>query len=177
MSDVDSLRFPIGRFNFEQAATPENIANWIGSIEEAPARLRDAVQGLTDFQLDTRYRPEGWTVRQVVHHLPDSHMNSYVRFKLAMTEDVPTIRPYDETRWAELPEARTAPVNVSLDLLDTLHRRWTLFLRSMKPTDFSRNFRHPELGELNVGLNVGLYAWHGEHHITHITELRKREGW
>lgn len=177
MSDAEALRYPIGPFDFNQRATPEKIAAWIGIIEKCPAHVREAVAGLSNDQLDTPYRPEGWTVRQVVHHLPDSHLNSYVRFKLALTEDTPTIRPYFEDRWAELREARTAPVEVSLNLLESLHRRWVLFLRNLEPADFSRNFRHPELGQLNVGLNVGLYAWHGAHHVAHITRLRERMGW
>lgn len=177
MSDTDPLRYPIGQFDFITTAEPELVVEWIDAIEAAPAALRAAVAGLSNEQLDTPYRSGGWTVRQVVHHLPDSHMNSYVRFKLALTEDVPTIRPYFEDRWAELPEARTAPVDVSLNLLDALHRRWVLFLRNLDEADLARNFRHPELGELNVGLNIGLYAWHGAHHVAHITRLRERMGW
>ena len=171
------LRYPIGQFDLKQQATPEKIKHWIWVIEQTPGELRKAVNGLDNTQLDTRYRPDGWTVRQVVHHLPDSHMNSYIRFKLAITEAVPTIRPYHEDRWAELTEARMAPIDASLDLLDALHSRWALFLKSLGPDDFARNFRHPELGELNVGLNVGLYAWHGQHHVAHITTLREREEW
>lgn len=177
MTEMDALRYPIGKYSFNQAVTPEKLANWIAILDAAPKALREAVSGFNDAQLDTRYRPEGWTLRQVVHHLADSHINSYVRFKLAMTEDVPTIRPYHEERWAELEEARTAPVEISLALLDALHRRWVLFLRNLTPADFARNFRHPELGELNVGLSVGLYAWHCEHHHAHITRTREREGW
>lgn len=177
MTDITALQYPIGPFDFAQSPTPETITAWIDRIERAPANLRAAVDGLDDNQLDTPYRPAGWTVRQVVHHLPDSHLNSYVRFKLALTEDVPTIRPYHEDRWAELDDARHAPVTLSLDLLDALHRRWTRFLRSLSESDFQRNFRHPDLGELNVGINVGLYAWHGDHHVAHITRLRERQGW
>lgn len=177
MDDMEALRYPLGRFDFEQSITPDKLAFWIDTIETTPARLRHAVTGLTDVQLETPYRPDGWTVCQVVHHMPDSHMNSYVRFKLAMTEDVPTIRPYHEDRWAGLAEARSAPVEVSLALLEALHRRWVLFLRNLAPEDFSRRFRHPDLGELDLGLNVGLYAWHGQHHIAHITCLRERRGW
>lgn len=177
MTELETLRYPIGRFDFKQAVSPEKLTAWIGIIEAAPARMRDAVAGLDDAQLDTRYRPDGWTIRQVVHHVADSHINSYVRFKLAMTEDVPTIRPYHEERWAELEEARTGPVDLSLDLIEALHRRWVMFLRNMAQSDFDKNFRHPELGELNVGRNVGLYAWHCEHHLSHITRAREREGW
>jgi hypothetical protein len=177
MTQSDPLRYPIGRFDVSQSVTADTLRTWIESIEKTPETLRAAVNGLDETQLDTPYRPQGWTVRQVVHHLPDSHMNSYIRFKLAATEEAPTIRPYDEVRWAELREARTAPIEVSLDLLDALHRRWVLFLRSLSPADFLRTLRHPEIGELVVGTSVGLYAWHGEHHIAHITGLRERQGW
>ena len=125
----------------------------------------------------TPYRPDGWTVRQVVHHVPDSHLNSYCRFKLALTEDEPVIRAYHEDRWAELEEARTAPVEVSLALLESLHRRWVLMLNSLAPSDFQRTFRHPDIGVVSLAQNVCLYAWHGRHHTAHITSLREREGW
>jgi hypothetical protein len=146
-------------------------------IEQAPARLRAVVAGLSDAQLDTPYRPVGWTVRQVVHHVPDSHLNSYVRFRLALTEKEPTIKPYDESRWAELTDARTAPIEISLALLESLHARWTLLLHSLKPEDFSREFRHPELGTVSLDKNLALYAWHGRHHVAHIASLRERMGW
>lgn len=139
--------------------------------------MRAAVAGLNDEQLDTPYRPGGWTVRQVVHHVPESHLNSYVRFKLAITEDEPTIKPYFEDRWAELDDARQAPIALSLDLLEALHGRWIWFLRSLKQADFQRTFRHPELGIVSVDKNIALYAWHGEHHVAHITSMRKRMGW
>ncbi|HKG22797.1 MAG TPA: putative metal-dependent hydrolase, partial [Blastocatellia bacterium] len=145
--------------------------------EETPARLREAVEWLSPEQLETPYRPGGWTVRQVVHHVPDSHLNSYVRFKLALTEDHPTIRPYREDRWAELEDARSAPLDVSLALLDSLHGRWVLLLRSLKPEDFARTFEHPELGEVSLEKNVALYAWHGRHHVAQITSLIERMGW
>lgn len=174
---MTDLSYPIGRFQFEGEVTPARRAEWIDQIEEAPAKLRAAVSGLSGQQLDTPYRPGGWTVRQVVHHLPDSHLNSYVRFKLALTEDAPTIKPYNEALWAELGEARTAPVEISLALLDALHRRWVLFLRSLRPEDFARTFRHPALGIMTLDRNVALYAWHGRHHVAHITSLRERMGW
>jgi hypothetical protein len=173
----EDLRYPIGPFTMEGAITPARLEEWIGQIAEAPARLREAVAGLNDQQLDTPYRPGGWTVRQVTHHLPDSHLNSYCRFRLALTEDEPLIKPYDEVRWAELPDARTAPVELSLDLLDTLHRRWVLLLRSLNETAWNRRFRHPELGVRSLRQNLGLYAWHGRHHVAHITALRRRMGW
>ena len=135
------------------------------------------MQALSEARLDTPYRPGGWTVRQVVHHLPDSHLNSYVRFKLALTEDEPTIKPYYEDRWVELQEAKTAPIELSLALLDSLHKRWVLMLRSMKSEDWKRTFRHPDLGVVSLEKNVALYSWHGRHHVAHITSLGERMGW
>ena len=149
---------------------------WIDSIAGAPSQLRGAVAGLSDAQLDTPYRPGGWTVRQVVHHLPDSHMNAFVRMKLALTEELPTIRPYDEARWAELPDA-SAPLPPSLELLDALHAKWVLLLRRLAEADWSRTFRHPESGDWRLDHVLSMYAWHGAHHIAHITSLRQREGW
>lgn len=171
------LRYPIGEFKYEGPLTDDQRAAFIGKIEETPARMRAAVAGLNDEQLDTPYRPGGWTVRQVVHHVPESHLNSYVRFKLAITEDEPTIKPYFEDRWAELDDARQAPIALSLDLLEALHRRWVWFLRSLKQADFQRTFRHPDLGIVSVDKNIALYAWHGQHHVAHITSLRARMGW
>jgi hypothetical protein len=173
----DDLRYPIGKFHLEGAITPERLAEWIGQIAEAPARLREAVAGLDEGQLDTPYRPGGWTVRQVVHHLPDSHLNSYTRFRLALTEDEPTIKPYDEVRWAELPDARTAPPEPSLALLEGLHQRWVLLLQSLTDADWGRRFVHPELGVRTLRQTVAMYAWHGRHHVAHITSLRRRQGW
>lgn len=171
-------RFPIGRFTPKKAPlTPEERERHIRSIEEHPAALRAAVYGLTDAQLDTPYRDGGWTVRQVVHHVADSHLNSYQRFKLALTEDNPTIRTYDQTTWAETHEARTAPVEVSLALLEALHRRWALFLRSLAPADFGRTMEHPEIGSITVDFLLELYGWHGPHHTAHVTGLRERMGW
>lgn len=139
--------------------------------------MRAAVQGLSPQQLDTRYRPQGWTVRQVVHHVPDSHMNAYIRFKLALTEDAPTIKTYHEDLWAELADSRSTPVETSLTLLETLHERWVALLRSLKDEDWKRSFRHPELGPMPLDANLALYAWHGAHHTAHITTLRQRNGW
>ena len=158
-------------------ATPELRRQWIAELAAAPAALRAAVAGLNDRQLNTPYRPGGWTVRQVVHHLPDSHVNSYMRFRLALTEDCPTIRPYDEAGWAELADARTAPVEVSLSMLESLHRRWVLLLEGLTPQDCVRRFVHPAIGERNVNWLLACYAWHGRHHVAHITELRRRENW
>jgi uncharacterized damage-inducible protein DinB len=139
--------------------------------------LRAAVRGLSETQLDTEYRPGGWTVRQVVHHMPDSHLNSYVRFKLALTEDEPTIKPYAEDRWAELADSKATPVEVSLTLLDSLHDRWVRLLRPLGEEEWKRTFRHPSLGPMTLEKTLALYAWHGRHHVAHITELRKRMSW
>ncbi len=174
---TDDLRYPIGTFRAPATTTEAERSALIEQIDDAPARLREAVQGLGREQLETPYRPGGWTVRQVVHHVPDSHLNSYVRFRLALTEDEPTIRSYQEDRWAELPDARTAPLEVSLDLLDALHRRWTRLLRSLTPPDWERRFRHPELGLMSLERTLALYAWHGRHHVAHVTSLRDRMGW
>lgn len=171
------LRYPVGPFKFAGTLSAEQRQAHIDQIAVTPENMRAAVAGLSEEQLDTPYRPEGWTVRQVVHHVPDSHLNSYVRFKLALTEEHPTIRAYDENLWADTDDARTAPVEVSLDLLESLHRRWVLFLRSFDDKDFLRTFNHPELGTVSVDKNVALYAWHGRHHVAHITSLRERNGW
>ncbi len=170
-------RFPIGKFHFDGPPTEAQRAQLIANIEQAPAALREAVKGLSPQQLDTPYREGGWTVRQVVHHVPDSHMNAYVRYKLALTEDDPTIKPYAEDRWARLADSQSTPVEVSLTLLDSLHGRWVRLLRSLKPDDWKRTFRHPELGSVSLEKNLVLYSWHGGHHVAHITELRKRMGW
>ncbi len=174
---MNDLRYPIGKFQAPPSYVPVVRATFIRQIEEAPARLREAVSGLSERQLDHPYREGGWTVRQVVHHLPDSHMNSYIRFKLAVTEDEPTIKPYDEAQWAKLHDATTGAVEVSLALLEALHHRWVLFLRSLSEAQLSRTFRHPELGMISLDQNLALYAWHGRHHVAHITALRDRMGW
>jgi uncharacterized damage-inducible protein DinB len=171
------LRYLIGKFKWEGQTTDEQRRQHIDEIAAAPARLRDAVRGLNEQQLNAPYRPGGWSVRQVVHHLPDSHMNSYVRFKLALTEENPTIKPYEEARWAELTDGRIAPVEVSLMLLDSLHHRWVMLLRSLTPAEWLRTFTHPELGPMTLDKTAALYAWHGKHHVAHITSLRERNGW
>jgi uncharacterized damage-inducible protein DinB len=171
------LRYPIGKFKYEGELSDEQRGGAIRQIAEAPAKLRAAVQGLNDEQLNTPYRPEGWTVRQVVHHVPDSHRNAYTRFKLGLTEEEPVVKPYDEVRWANLADTRDTPVEVSLALLDFLHRRWVILLASLRPQDFARRFRHPELGAMTLDKNLALYAWHGRHHVAHITSLRERMGW
>lgn len=175
---TSDLRFPIGPFRFDGVTTPARRHERIERIAAAPQALRAAVRDLTDAQLDTPYRPGGWTVRQVVHHLPDSHANAYIRFKLALTEDVPTIRPYDEARWAELRDGRTGAVEISLRLLEAIHDRWLLVLRALGPGDLERTLFHPERNvTMTLDELLELYAWHGSHHIAHITGLREREGW
>ncbi len=171
MIDLQQLRFPIGKYErpAHLPVAPEVRAGLIADIERAPAGLRTAVSGLSESQLDTRYRPGGWTIRQVVHHVPDSHMNGYTRMRLAVTEDNPTIKPYQEARWAELPDVSAVPIEVSLRLLEALHVRWTAFLRGLAPSDFERTFFHPELGVLPLDVAVGIYAWHGKHHTAHVT--------
>jgi uncharacterized damage-inducible protein DinB len=175
---MEDPRYPIGPFRFDGRANAELREHWIGEIAAAPGALRAAVAGLSPKQLDTSYREHGWTVRQVVHHLPDSHLNAYTRIKLALTEDEPVIKPYDEGRWAELPDVRATPVETSLTLLDCLHRRWVLLLRELRAEDFGRRFRHPE-HRRSIGLDevVAMYAWHGRHHVAQITSLRTRMGW
>ena len=177
MSAQPDLRYPTGRFQSPQSITPQLRRVWIDEIAAAPAQLRAAVVGLTDDQLDTPYRPGGWTVRQVVHHVPESHMNAYVRIKLALTEDQPTIKPYDEALWAELPDVGDTPIEVSLELLDSLHDRWVRLLRLLSEQQWTRTFRHPEMGLMTVEKTLALYAWHGKHHVAHITSLRERNGW
>ncbi len=174
---MDDLRFPVGKFHYSGAGSAGEQQVFLEEIAQTPARLRAAVAGLDEKQFDTPYRPGGWTVRQVVHHVPDSHLNSYVRFKLALTEDEPTIKTYAEDRWAELPDNKATPVEVSLTLLDSLHDRWVRLLRSLTPEQWKRTFRHPELGPMTLEKTLALYAWHGRHHVAHITELRKRMSW
>jgi uncharacterized damage-inducible protein DinB len=171
------LRYPIGPFKFDGGISADGRRRLIDEIEQAPAKLRAAVHGLSAEQLDTPYRSGGWTVRQLVHHLPDSHVNAYTRFKLALTEQEPVIKPYEQDRWAELSDARTAPVELSLALLESLHRRWVLLLRSLTAADFARTFKHPEMGVVSLDKNLALYAWHGKHHVAHITALRERMAW
>lgn len=175
---ADDLRYPLGRFEFDGDTTPHAREQRIADIAAAPAQLRSAVDGLSPAQLDTPYRPGGWTVRQVVHHVPDSHLNAYTRIKLALTEDEPTIKPYEEARWAELKDGRDGPIEPSLILLDALHQRWVLLLRSLGPEHYRRRFRHPEHGRLiDLDEIMAMYAWHGRHHVAHITSLRHRMGW
>jgi uncharacterized damage-inducible protein DinB len=174
---MEDLRFPVGKFHYDGSPSPQQKQVFLEEIAQTPSKLRDAVAGLADAQLDTPYRPGGWTVRQVVHHVPDSHLNSYTRFKLALTEDEPTIKTYAEDRWAELADSKATPIEVSLTLLDSLHDRWVRLLRALSPEEWKRTFRHPELGPMTLEKTLALYAWHGRHHVAHITELRKRMSW
>ena len=173
---MNDLRFPIGRFSFPPPATADQRAQWIAEIAETPSKLRAAAAGLGDRQLDTPYRDGGWTVRQVVHHIADSHMNSYVRCKLALTEYDPTIKPYDESAWATLADNHM-PVEVSLALTRALHERWVALFESLGEKDFQKKFLHPERGPQDLETTVALYAWHSRHHTAHITSLRTRMGW
>lgn len=174
---MQDLRYPIGKASIPEVITEADRREFVQAIADAPAKLRAAVQGLSPEQLDTPYRPGGWTVRQVVHHYPDSHMNGYIRFRLALTEDEPTIKTYQEALWAELPEARTAPVEISLALFEALHRRWVLLLQALTAEQWTRCLVHPEMGKMPLEKYAATYAWHSRHHVAHITELRKRMGW
>lgn len=171
------LRYPIGKFSFPQSTTASQREQWIADIAASPAKLRAAVAGLTPQQLETPYRDGGWTVRQVVHHVPESHMNAYIRFKLALTENEPTVKPYDESAWAKLPDVPGTPIETSLALLDALHDRWVRVLRLIEGADWNRTFRHPEIGIVKLEGNLALYSWHGKHHTAHITSLRDRMKW
>ncbi len=170
-------RYPIGNPDLKEQYTAEERKRLFDQIAAAPARLREATAGLSDAQLDTPYREGGWSVRQVVHHVPDSHLNAYIRTKLALTEDEPTIKPYDEAAWAALDDSRATPIDVSLTLFEKLHVRWVNLLRSTPESAFAKTWRHPEYGVRTLDWLVGLYAWHGRHHTAHITSLRERNGW
>jgi uncharacterized damage-inducible protein DinB len=176
MSDLDDLRYPVGRFS-PPASTDAGIRTaHIQTLRMLPGVLRSAVSGLDDAQLDTPYREGGWTVRQVVHHVPDSHAMCYTRFKLALTEDWPTIKPYDEAAWANLADSRL-PIEVSLAMLEVVHERWVSLLESMTEADFQKGFTHPERGSQKLATTLALYDWHSRHHTAHITGLRARQGW
>jgi uncharacterized damage-inducible protein DinB len=169
---MDDLRYPVGPFVYDRDTTPARRAEWIRQIAGAPALLRSAVSGLSDRQIETPYRPGGWTVRQVVHHVPDSHLNAYCRFKLALTEDNPTIKPYDEAAWANVADTAGTPLEVSLTLLEALHQRWVVLLDAMTPADFARPLLHPERGAISLDWMLQLYAWHGRHHAGHVMLVR-----
>ena len=171
------LQYPIGKLERKSQLTEDERKAMIRQIADTPANLRKAVAGLTDQQADTPYRPGGWTVRQVAHHLPDSHMNAYIRVKLALTESQPPAKPYNEKLWAELFDVKEAPIDSSVRLLEALHERWVLLLRSLSPADCARTLVHPEIGVMTIDSIVNLYSWHGRHHVAHITSLRDRMGW
>lgn len=172
------LRYPIGEFaSVGRALTPEERVTHIDTIQAHPTKMRAAVSGLTGEQIDTRYRDGGWTVRQVVHHVVDSHVNSYVRFKLALTEESPTITTYEEAQWAELPDSLQLPIEASLAILEPLHHRWVHLLRQLTPDDFARTLVHPEIGTITVDHLLEIYGWHCPHHEAHITTLREARGW
>lgn len=177
MPDLESLRYPIGRFSPTLSTTPATRAAHIQTLRVLPANLRIAVSGLTGTQIDTPYREGGWTVRQLVHHIADSHANSYVRFKLALTEEWPTIKPYNEAAWAELADSRKLPVEPSLEMTAALHARWDALLESLSDEDFQRGYIHPERGRQDLATALALYEWHSRHHTAHISSLRARNGW
>jgi len=178
---MTDLQYPIGKFQWVEPQTEEQRADHraehIQTLAKLPAQMRAAVQGLRPDQLDTPYRPEGWTVRQVVHHVPDSHLNAYIRFKLALTEEQPQIKAYKEAEWAKLADSTITPVEVSLQLLAALHSRWVDLLQAMGPSDFERTLYHPERGALTLEHMLAMYAWHSDHHLAHITALRERMNW
>jgi hypothetical protein len=174
---MNDLRYPIGEFSNDSAVTPEKRRVWVQQIADTPKNLREAVDGLSEEQLLTPYRPDGWTVCQVVHHVADSHLNSYIRFRLGLTEDRPLIRTYDQDRWANLPDATTVRIDTSLLLLEALHIRWVELLDSFTDADFARRLQHPEWGEISLDTNLQIYAWHGLHHVAQIKSLRERESW
>ena len=170
-------RYPIGKFDRNINVTKEMRSDFMNIIDTLPSQLRMEVENLSEQQLDTPYRFGGWTIRQVVHHIPDSHINSYVRFKLALTENNPTIKTYEEHLWAELKDSLETPINISLTLLEALHSRWVILLRSLTDEQFEKTFQHPEWGNITLSKTLALYAWHSKHHLAHITELKKKMGW
>jgi hypothetical protein len=174
---LELLRYPIGRYEAPQLYRSADVKQALRTLEALPQQLRSAIRPLSDEQLDTPYRPGGWTLRQVTHHLADSHINSYARFRLALTEERPTIKPYEESSWAYLHDARWVDPALSLQLLEALHQRWAVLLRSLSMDDWHRSFLHPQNGEIYLFQAVGMYAWHGEHHVCHILSLRERMGW
>jgi len=175
--DIEKLKYPIGRYQLEEIIDKDSINNWIKEIESLPEKLIAAVRGLNKEQLQTPYRPEGWTVQQVVHHIADSHLNSYIRFKLALTENKPIVKPYDQKLWAELADTKLVDVKVSLDLIKSLHIRWTTLLYQLTEEELEKEYLHPESGMKNLKETICHYAWHGNHHLAHITSLKQRMSW
>jgi hypothetical protein len=170
-------RYPIGSYTPDAHPTPESRARHIQEIAALPGKMRAALAGLSPQQLETPYRDGGWSLRQVAHHVPDSHLNAYVRTKLALTENVPTIKPYDEAAWARMKDSEATPIDVSLALLESIHNRWVTVLQAMKESDFHRKWNHPESGVHDMDWLLGLYSWHGNHHLAHITTTRERMKW
>lgn len=176
--NIEKLQYPIGKYICPDVITEEVLFEWIGDISSFPSRLRNAVKKLSDEQLDTPYREGGWTIRQVVHHCADSHMNSLMRFKLTLTEEIPTIKPYYEDRWAKLPDSKDVPIESSLKMLEGIHERWTILLSSFTEADLKKTFIHPVHGrEFRLDETIGMYTWHCNHHLAHITTLKKRMNW
>ncbi len=176
--NIEQLKYPIGKFICEGTIDQSNIENWIQELSTFPLRLRNEVENLNDKQLDTRYRKEGWTIRQVIHHCADSHMNSFIRFKLALTEDNPTIKPYYEERWSELVDSKVMSIESSLKIIEGLHTRWTILIQNLTESDLTKTFTHPESGRsYKLNETIGLYAWHSNHHLAHIVETKKQYNW
>jgi uncharacterized damage-inducible protein DinB len=174
---MSDLRYPVGESVARATITQTERQELIASLDATPARLREAIANLTAEQLETPYRPDGWTVRQTVHHVADSHINAYVRFRLGLTEELPVVKPYDENRWAQLEDGCHADPGISLRLLDAVHQRWTILLRSLPSAEFAKMLRHPESGVMSLDDVLQSYEWHGRHHVAHITSLRQRMGW
>ena len=175
--ELEKLRYPIGRFTSPKTLSQEEREEKRSTIRLFPAKLRTAAEHLSDEQLNTPYRPGGWTIRQVIHHVVDSHMNSYIRFRWALTEDKPLIKTYEEKAWALLPDAKDAPISISLDLLHHLHARWMIWLDAMTEENYQKGLQHPESGYMSLDDMLALYAWHSDHHLAHVTELKKQENW
>jgi len=174
---MDNLSYPIGKFKFDPDITVVKREEWTRKIESLPGQLKDSIEGLDEEQLDTPYRPGGWTVRQLIHHLADSHMHAYIRMRLALTEENPSVKTYDQDAWAALADAKSAPVEPSLSVIDGLHARWGQLLHSLASSDFKRTVQHPEMGQVELDLILQIYAWHGDHHVAHILALRRRQAW
>ncbi len=175
---MEELKYPVGHYQKPEIFTKEILNAAISVIEHFPKKLKQEVEHLTDMQLDTPYRPDGWTIRQVVHHCADSHMNAIIRLKVTITEDTPTIKPYAEALWAELADTKNLPIHSSLLILEGVHFRWATILKNMKEQEYERNYIHPEHGrQLSLHESTGMYAWHCDHHLAHITNLKKTKGW